>query len=81
MELKATNANLRRGDQVRVMTGRDKGKTGRVLDARLDAKRQVLLLNEAALAGARQWVFTPALANGHPVAVWTAIPFHFRLHD
>jgi large subunit ribosomal protein L24 len=27
----ATNANLRRGDQVYVITGRDKGKSGRVL--------------------------------------------------
>jgi protein TonB len=56
------------------------GKNGRVLDARLDEKRQVPLLNEAALAAARKWVFTPALANGRPVAVWTAIPFHFHLH-
>jgi protein TonB len=56
------------------------GKTGRVLDARLDEKRQVPLLNDAALAAAWNWVFTPALANGKPVAVWTAIPFHFRLH-
>jgi TonB family protein len=56
------------------------GKTGHVLDARLDPKRQVPILNEYALAAARQWVFTPALANGRPVAVWTAIPFHFRLH-
>ena len=27
----ATNANLRKGDQVYVLTGRDKGKSGRVL--------------------------------------------------
>lgn len=27
----ATNANIRRGDQVYVLTGRDKGKSGRVL--------------------------------------------------
>jgi periplasmic protein TonB len=56
------------------------GKNGRVLDVRLDEKHQVPLLNEAALGAARRWVFTPALANGRPVAVWTAIPFHFRLH-
>jgi large subunit ribosomal protein L24 len=31
MEMKATNAGIRKGDQVRVMSGRDKGKTGRVL--------------------------------------------------
>jgi large subunit ribosomal protein L24 len=31
MEAAATNASIRKGDQVRVMTGRDKGKMGRVL--------------------------------------------------
>jgi large subunit ribosomal protein L24 len=31
MEAQPTSASIRRGDQVRVMTGRDKGKTGRVL--------------------------------------------------
>lgn len=57
------------------------GKDGRVLDVRLHEKRQVPLLNEVALAAARAWRFTPALANGRAVAVWTTIPFHFRLHD
>ena len=61
---------------VKVLVGKD----GRVLDARLDEKHQVPLLNDAALAAARRWVFTPALANGRPVVVWSAIPFHFRLH-
>src|ERR1700733_15778298 len=31
MEPTPTNASIRRGDQVRVMSGRDRGKTGRVL--------------------------------------------------
>ena len=31
METAATTAGIRRGDQVRVMTGRDRGKAGRVL--------------------------------------------------
>ncbi len=56
------------------------GKEGRVLDAVLAEKIQVPMLNEAALAAARQWVFTPGLANGRPVACWSAIPFRFRLH-
>jgi large subunit ribosomal protein L24 len=30
-ELQPTNASIRKGDQVRVMSGRDKGKSGRVL--------------------------------------------------
>ena len=55
-------------------------KEGRVLDAVLARNVQVPMLNESALTAARQWVFTPGYANGHPVACWTAIPFHFRLH-
>jgi len=31
MELAPTSASIRKGDQVRVIAGRDKGKTGRVL--------------------------------------------------
>jgi large subunit ribosomal protein L24 len=31
MESAATNANIRKGDQVYVLTGRDRGKSGRVL--------------------------------------------------
>jgi len=31
MELGPTSASIRKGDQVRVMAGRDRGKTGRVL--------------------------------------------------
>jgi len=56
------------------------GKDGRVVRTELDENQQVPMLNEAALAAARQWVFTPGLANGHPVACWTRIPFRFRLH-
>jgi protein TonB len=55
------------------------GKDGRVVDTVL-SKQQVPMLNQAALDAARRWVFTPGLANGQPVACWTAIPFHFRLH-
>jgi len=56
------------------------GKDGRVLAVELSEKVQVPMLNEAALAAARQWVFTPGLANGKPVVCWTAIPFRFRLN-
>jgi len=58
-----------------VLVGRD----GHVLDVRIDEDHSILMLNEAALRAARQWVFTPALANGHPVAVWVAVPFNFTL--
>lgn len=56
------------------------GKDGRVIDVMLSDKHQVPMLNEAALTAARQWVFTPGLDGGRPVACWTAIPFRFRLH-
>jgi len=40
MEPAATSASIRKGDQVRVMSGRDKGKVGRVLSVN-PAKRTV----------------------------------------
>ncbi|HTK30598.1 MAG TPA: energy transducer TonB [Candidatus Saccharimonadaceae bacterium] len=43
-------------------------------------ERSVPMLDASALAAARRYRFTPALANGHPVAVWVRIPFDFRLH-
>ena len=42
MEMTATNASIRKGDQVRVMSGRDKGKTGRVLAVN-PSKRSVMV--------------------------------------
>jgi protein TonB len=53
-------------------------RTGHVHDAVVE--RSVPMLDESALAAARRYRFTPALANGHPVAVWVRIPFDFRLH-
>jgi len=48
--------------------------------------RQVVLLKsdapifeEAAIAAAQQWVFTPAVMQKGPVSVWVSIPFRFRL--
>jgi protein TonB len=55
------------------------GRDGHVLDVRIDENHSIVMLNEAALRAARQWVFTPALANNKPVAVWVAVPFNFRL--
>ena len=36
--------------------------------------RSVPLLDDAAATALRRWRFTPALANGHPVRVWIALP-------
>lgn len=72
----ARDAQIEGRVTVRVLIGKD----GRVLDAVLAENIQVPMLNDAALKAARLWRFTPGIANGHPVACWTAIPFHFRLH-
>jgi outer membrane biosynthesis protein TonB len=39
------------------------------------------LFNEVAVAAAMQWVFTPAVMNNGPVAVWVSIPFKFKLNQ
>jgi TonB family protein len=39
------------------------------------------MLDSAALEAARRFVFQPALSNGHPVPVWVAVQFRFRLHE
>lgn len=38
------------------------------------------IFNEAATKAALQWVFTPAMMNNGPVAVWAAVPFRFKLN-
>jgi protein TonB len=60
---------------VHVLVGTD----GRVVRAEVDDTYQIPLLNAVARDAALQWVFTPALANRHAVAVWVSIPFDFRL--
>jgi protein TonB len=57
------------------------GRDGRVVDARLDPKLHVPLLDETAVSAVRQWVFTPALDHNRPVMVWVNIPIRFTLHE
>jgi len=52
------------------------GKAKKAIIMKSDAE----IFNDAAIAAARQWVFTPALMNNGPVAVWAAIPFRFKLN-
>jgi len=56
------------------------GKDGKVKDVIL-GKSLNPVLDEAALAAARQAVFKPAIQNKIPVAVWVPIPFRFTLHE
>ena len=37
------------------------------------------LLEEAAREAVLRWVFTPAISNHRPVAVWVSVKIHFRL--
>jgi len=54
------------------------GKDGRVKDTRV--VKSVPMLDAAAVAAVKQWVFKPALNNNKPVAVWVAVPVSFKLH-
>jgi TonB family protein len=68
------NAGMEGKVMVQIYVGLD----GKVHRAHVVGKASIF--DEAALSAVRQWVFTPAKANGHPVAVWMAVPVVFRLH-
>lgn len=70
----AKTASIEGVVQVRVLVGKD----GKVMDVRLERSTQPML-NDAALAAARKWVFTPGMASNQPVMCWVSIPFNFRL--
>jgi len=55
------------------------GKDGRVKDTRV--VKSIPMLDAAASAAVKQWVFKPALSNNKPVAVWVAVPVRFTLHQ
>jgi len=60
---------------VKVLVDKE-GKAKKAIIMKSDAE----IFNDAAIAAAKQWVFTPALMNNGPVAVWAAIPFRFKLN-
>ncbi len=53
------------------------GKDGRVKEARV--VKSIPMLDAAALAAVKGWVFKPALSNNKPVAVWVGCPVKFSL--
>jgi TonB family protein len=55
------------------------GADGRVKDAHVTRSASPLL-DRAALEALRRWVFRPALASGHPVALWVSETVKFTLH-
>lgn len=60
---------------VKVLVDKE-GKAKKAIIMKSDAE----IFNEPAIAAALQWVFTPAIMNNGPVAVWAAIPFRFKLN-
>lgn len=54
------------------------GKDGRVKDTKV--VKSVPVLDDAAVAAVKKWVFKPALSNNKPVAVWVAVPVKFSLN-
>jgi protein TonB len=54
------------------------GKDGKVKDTKV--VKSIPMLDAAAEAAVKQWVFKPALSNNKPVAVWVAVPVRFTLH-
>lgn len=59
---------------VKILVDKD-GKAKKAIIMKSDAE----VFNEPALQAALQFVFTPAMMNNGPVAVWAAVPFRFRL--
>jgi TonB family protein len=39
------------------------------------------LFDQATIDATMKWVFTPAVMNNAPVAVWVTIPFKFKLQN
>jgi periplasmic protein TonB len=58
---------------LRVLVGKD----GRVVDVHVD--KSIPMLDPAAVAAARAWVFKPALCQNRPVAVWITRRVRFSL--
>ena len=52
------------------------GKAKKAVVMKSDAE----IFNEPAVNAAKQWVFTPAMMNNGPVAVWAAVTFRFKLN-
>jgi protein TonB len=50
---------------------------GRVVNARI--KRSIPLLDAAALQCVREWIFSPAMKGGRPVATLAQAPVTFRI--
>ncbi|HUN64803.1 MAG TPA: TonB family protein [Bacteroidota bacterium] len=71
----ARRANVEGVVWVKILVDKE-GKAKKAVIAKSDAD----IFNDPALEAAKQWVFTPAMMNNGPVAVWAVIPFRFKLN-
>ncbi len=71
----ARRANVEGTVYVKILVDKE-GKAKKAVVLKSDAE----IFNEPAIKAALQWVFTPAMMNNGPVAVWAAVPFHFKLN-
>ncbi|MBU1298824.1 MAG: energy transducer TonB [Bacteroidetes bacterium] len=72
----AQRANMEGTVWVKIWVDKE-GKPRKAVVIKSDAE----IFNEVAVNAAMQWVFTPAIMNDGPVAVWVAIPFKFKLKN
>lgn len=54
------------------------GLDGNVREVRI--QKGIDVLNASAIDALRQWHFTPAWRDGHPVPAWVAVPVRYTLH-
>ena len=50
---------------------------GRVVEVRM--VRSIPLLDDAAMATVKQWLFEPIVVNGKPASTWVSVPVRFSL--
>lgn len=72
----ALRAGLEGNVYVKVWVDKE-GKVRKAVVLKSDAE----IFNSAATDAAQQWIFTPAVMQKGPVAVWVSIPFRFRLSN
>jgi protein TonB len=60
---------------VKILVSKE-GKAKKALVIKSDAE----IFNDASVAAAMQWLFTPAMMNSGAIAVWVTVPFKFRLN-
>lgn len=69
----------RRGQEGTVFLEVFVSEKGLVSDVRIGASSGYESLDQAAVNGVRQWLFTPGMQGGGPVSMWVNVPVRFKL--